>query len=73
MVPPNLLHEFTQQDQTSRAQQVVNGLNILKPTLDAYKDVGPVGIFQTMVLQRDTGALFGLILFKAGFVDYTEY
>ena len=63
---------FEQQNQKSGAQHAMDYLNILKETLDAWKDVDPVDIFQTMMLSWDTGAVFGLITFKDNFVYEME-
>ena len=66
---PNILREFAQQDQTYGTQHDVDNLNIFKSMLDACKDVNTVATFQTMILEWNTGALFGLTQFKADFVD----
>ena len=69
---PKLLCEFVKLDQTSGSQQAVDRLNLFKSTLYACKDVNPVGNFQTMMLEWNTGASFGLTEFKDNFVDYVE-
>ena len=48
-------------------------LNISNSTLNSFKNVDPVANFQTMILERDTGAYFLLTTCKANFFEYVEY